>query len=129
VSQDVEVIAPSHELSPQQEAFADAFVANGGNATEAALTAGYAKTSARQQGHRLLKLPKVQAAVEAIARDQLASHAPLAIETLRRLMTTSRSDKVRLDAALGVLDRTGFSTVQRHMHAVKGELSVSIDLT
>jgi len=126
---DVAVIETHKDLSEQQQAFVDAYVALGGLATNAALEAGYAKTSARQQAHRLLKLPKVQHAIELALRNQLASHAPLAMQVLGELMTSSRSDKVRLDAALGVLDRTGFSTVQKHMHAVKGELSVSIDLT
>ena len=42
------------KLNPKQQAFADEYIINGGNATQAALTAGYSERTARSQGHRLL---------------------------------------------------------------------------
>lgn len=42
-------------MSPKMQAFCDAYLANGGNATQAAITAGYSATTAGAQGSRLLK--------------------------------------------------------------------------
>lgn len=41
-------------LNVRQQRFADAYLANGGNATEAAIAAGYSAKTAKQQGSRLL---------------------------------------------------------------------------
>jgi len=41
-----------------------------------------------------------------------AKHCPKAIETLARLLTTSRSEKVRLDAAKELLDRGAGKPIQ-----------------
>lgn len=43
-----------HELNTRQQAFVDYYLANGNNATQAALAAGYSKHTAQQQGSRLL---------------------------------------------------------------------------
>lgn len=43
--------------------FVEAYIANGGNATEAAKTAGYSRATADQQGSRLLKDVKVAASI------------------------------------------------------------------
>lgn len=51
------------ELNLKQKAFVEAYVRNGGNATQAALTAGYSPKTADQQGHALLKNPKVSSAL------------------------------------------------------------------
>ncbi len=50
----------SKEAADQRKVhFAEAYIANGGNATEAAITAGFSPQSAGQQGSRLLKDAKV----------------------------------------------------------------------
>ena len=41
-------------ISPKQQAFVDYYLANGNNATQAALAAGYSPKTAQQQGSRLL---------------------------------------------------------------------------
>lgn len=48
-------------LSLRQENFVNAYLANGGNATQAAITAGYSERSAHTQAHVLLKNPEVRA--------------------------------------------------------------------
>lgn len=45
--------------------FVEAYITNGGNATEAAVEAGYSPRSAGQQGSRLLKDVKISAAIQA----------------------------------------------------------------
>jgi phage terminase small subunit len=54
------------ELNEQQDRFALAYVANGGNATKAAIEEGYSEHSARKIGSQLLDKPHV---AEAILRD------------------------------------------------------------
>lgn len=51
-------------LSPQRKRFVEAFLANGGNATQAAITAGYAKKAARQTGHKLVTSGDIQAEIQ-----------------------------------------------------------------
>lgn len=42
------------KLTVKQRAFADYYIENGGNATQAAISAGYSEKTARSQGQRLL---------------------------------------------------------------------------
>lgn len=51
--------------------FAEAYIANGGNATEAAKTAGYSPATAAQAGSRLLRDVQVRAMVEESQRQHL----------------------------------------------------------
>lgn len=46
---------PTDTLTPQQLSFVAEYVTNGGNATQAAIAAGYSPTSARHHASRLLK--------------------------------------------------------------------------
>ena len=46
-------------LTPRQKSFVENYLKNG-NATEAAISAGYAAKSARSQGSKLLAMPEVQ---------------------------------------------------------------------
>lgn len=97
------------ELTEQQAAFVAAYVANGGNATEAAKTASYSETSARQIGSALLDKPHV---MEGVRREQhrviggeLASKA---VGVLRQIVCDENAaSKLRLDAAKTILDRAG----------------------
>lgn len=58
---EIEAVCP--QLKGRQRAFVLEYVANGGNATEAAKTAGYSGSTARQQGSRLLTNVDILAAV------------------------------------------------------------------
>ena len=49
----------SKELSVMRKAFADEYIKNGGNSTQAAIAAGYSKKTAYSQGQRLLKVVEV----------------------------------------------------------------------
>lgn len=51
-------------LNDKQEKFVVAYIANGGNATQAALAAGYSKASAYSQGCRLLKHDEVSTVID-----------------------------------------------------------------
>lgn len=49
------------ELSKRQKAFSDAYLTNGGNATEAARVAGYSSKNIGANAAKTLKTPKIQA--------------------------------------------------------------------
>lgn len=49
------------ELTPKRKAFADNFIENGGNATDAAKKAGYSARTAYSTGNRLLKNDEIRA--------------------------------------------------------------------
>lgn len=48
------------KLTPKQIAFADEYIINGGNATQAAIKAGYSKKTAYQTGAENLRKPHIQ---------------------------------------------------------------------
>jgi phage terminase small subunit len=50
-------------MTPKQDRFVAEYLANGLNATNAAIAAGYSEKTARQQGSRMLSNPEVSAAV------------------------------------------------------------------
>jgi phage terminase small subunit len=50
-------------MTPKQDRFRAEYLANGLNATKAAIAAGYSEKTARQQGSRMLSNPEVSAAV------------------------------------------------------------------
>lgn len=53
-------------LNLRQRAFVDAYVANGGNAEEAAKAAKYSPKNASHYGAQLLKLPRVSTAIDSL---------------------------------------------------------------
>ena len=48
------------KLTPKQQAFADYYITNGGNATDAALRAGYSKKTASEMGYENLNKPHIK---------------------------------------------------------------------
>jgi hypothetical protein len=65
--------APLKSLSDQHIAFIEYFIQTHGNATEAALRAGYSKAGARVQGHNLRHDPLISAEIEARLADVKAA--------------------------------------------------------
>ncbi len=53
-----------HSLKPQHRKFVTEYLKNGGNGTQAAITAGYSKTSAHDTAHELLKRPEISREIE-----------------------------------------------------------------
>lgn len=79
-------------LSWRQEQFVEYYVKNGGNATQAALSAGYPRSSAYQRGYELVKKSDILKAIED-ERDRLKIGAKFdrsdAIKILVSLATTT----------------------------------------
>lgn len=96
------------EINDQQRAFVVALVDNGGNATQAAIAAGYSKVSARQQAHALLDKPHVTIALREEQRRALSRMSSQALRVLEGLLNDNKAPhRVRIDAAKIVLDRAG----------------------
>src|SRR5262245_50492532 len=55
---------PRKKLTPKQEKFAAEVIKNGGNATKAAIAAGYGESSAYQRGHELVRNSEIQARIQ-----------------------------------------------------------------
>jgi len=76
--------------------FVKAFIANGGNATQAAIAAGYSAKTAKQTGSRMLTFVDVKAAVEAY-RAHASERAGLSAErTLQEVARIAYFDPRRL---------------------------------
>lgn len=77
-----------NELTPRQQAFAELYAASG-NGTEAAIGAGYSRKAAAQQAARLLRIAKIQKAVQKIqmklSGERVASAGEIA-ETLTQML-------------------------------------------
>ena len=77
----------SNGLTGKQQAFVAAYLANGFNATKAAISAGYAPGSAYAEGSRLLRNPKVADTIFRAFQDRGVS--PEAIQILLRCNNSS----------------------------------------
>lgn len=87
-------------LTRKQQAFVNAYIVNGFNATQAALSAGYSEDTAYSQGARLLKNVEIQTEINAYF-DAYAMSAP---EVLARLTQIARGDIVDVVDERGNLD-------------------------
>lgn len=102
-------VVPYKQLTAQQEAFVVAYVAGGGNATQAAREAGFSEKSARQIGGHLTRKQHVMAAIrmeqQRTLRGRLASKALRVLEAI--LDDSAAPHGARVDAAKTLLDRAG----------------------
>lgn len=114
-------------LTEKQEAFAVAYVTNGGNAKAAAIEAGYSEDAARVLGPRNLRNELILHRIYDLTVQQIAATVPQALGTMSKLLS-ARSEFVRFNAASDLLNRGGLKPVDRHLHHVQGEIKVSIDL-
>lgn len=120
--------SPNGALTDRQDKFIDAYVTNGGRIEQAALEAGYSQASARTLGGRLIRDDKVLAEIYRRTVGKVAITAPKALHIVEQLAQSSRSDKVRLEAAMDLLNRAGVKAPERIDHRVAGEIHVQIDL-
>lgn len=76
------MVTETQKLTPQQEAFVANYILNDGNATQAAIQAGYSENTARHQASRLLTKVGVSKAIER-KRQALAVRTEYTIATWR----------------------------------------------
>lgn len=83
--------------------FIEAFIANGGNGTQAAITAGYAASRAKHQACRLMKMQDVKDALRE-RQDKLARKHELTTESvIAELSKIVHADPRRMFAANGTI--------------------------
>lgn len=73
------------KLSPKQQAFVEAYCHNGFNATQAAITAGYSKKTANQQGPKLLVNIGITKAIDAF-KEKASQKALVSTQDIVRLL-------------------------------------------
>lgn len=116
-------------LTKRQKALVEAFVANGGNLTKAAETAGYAPgNSGRVTAWKAMKTPHVQQYLMQQTAEAFATHAAMAVGRVAGLAQSAKSEYVQLEASKDILDRAGFKPIDRSQVQVAGDIKVSIDL-
>tara|TARA_R110002153_G_scaffold12879_6_gene48221 strand:+ start:3816 stop:4193 length:378 start_codon:yes stop_codon:yes gene_type:complete len=119
----------TRKLTTRQVALVDAYVANGGNLTRAADTAGYAEgNSGRVTAQKAMKTTHVQQYLMRVTAEAFSAHAAMAVGKVAGLASGARSEYVQLQAAQDLLDRAGFKPIDRSQVQVAGDIRVQIDL-
>jgi hypothetical protein len=99
-------------MTEAMEAFANAFVENGGIQESAAIKAGYSKRSARRMAYQLLENPRIRARIHTITRERFAIVGASALHVMEDLMLRAKSETVRLRAAADLMDRAGHKPLE-----------------
>lgn len=73
------------KLTPKQQVFCEEYVANGGNATAAAISAGYSHKTAYSMGSENLTKPEIRDRIEELARPQREKRIATAQDLLQAL--------------------------------------------
>ena len=93
-----------------QEKFIEHYCVTG-NATQAAIDAGYSEKTAKQKGYELKGTLDEEIRIQ--TQKVLSDHIPASIKYLSELAESSESDSVRLGAIKDILDRAGLKPVER----------------
>ena len=108
-------VASRFGLTERQAEFVRFFVDSGGRGAEAARRAGYSARSAAGIAYDLRQNPRILERIEAVTRELLGAHAPLAVHTLLNVMQDKEANAMaRVRASEVLLDRAGFKPVERY---------------
>ncbi len=105
-----------HPLSTKQRLFLNAYLEHG-NATQAAITAGYTESTASKAGSRLVRNGSVQAAIEQ-EMEKRGITVTYVLENTRRIIEhekTRNADKL-----------TGLQLIARHLGMLRDNLDVNL---
>lgn len=124
------------DLRPQQMIFVTEFIKNGGNATQAAIAAGYSEKTAHVQGSRMLKDAKVQQYLNKTEqnlnkdlRQMFTEDAVKAYGVMLEIMNDPLTPpKDRLVAARDLLDRAGYKPIDKVQADMNAEISFKVEL-
>jgi phage terminase small subunit len=94
----------------KQESFIESYCQTG-NATKAAVQAGYSEATAKQQGHVLKN--KFKREIEDRIKKMVQDSVPAAMSQISQLAQTATSEQVRLAASRDILDRAGLKPPER----------------
>ena len=82
-----------------------------GNATQAAIKAGYSKNVAKQKAYKLKE--QFSKEIEDRTKKLLQDSVPVALAQLKKLSSDAVSEAVQLGAIKDILDRTGYTPTER----------------
>ena len=94
----------------KQESFIESYC-QPGNATKAAIQAGYSQATPKQQGHVLKN--KFAKEIEQRIKKMVQDAVPAAVSQISILAQTATSEQVRLNASKDILDRAGLKPADR----------------
>jgi phage terminase small subunit len=95
-------------MTEMQERFAVEYATNGGNATKAALAAGYSEKSASELGHRLTALPHVQHAILSELFRQRSRSGAVGLKAMIEIATSEKiPGAARVSAARALMEHAG----------------------
>ena len=104
------------KLTPKQSAFVDAYCSNGGNATQACITAGYSVKTAQEQGSRLLSNVIIQNAIQ-LRQKPIAEKFKITreylVEKLNNVIMDDVKDSVYIKAIEVLAKMTGLNEPQK----------------
>lgn len=127
-------MADASKLTEKERIFADEYIKTT-NATQSAITAGYAENSASVTGSKMLRKPKVRQYIDAVMNERSKNTIATAdevLEYLTRVMCGEEKDAFGLDVS--VADRTKAAELlgKRHMlftDKVKLDAEIEIDIS
>jgi Phage terminase, small subunit len=123
-----EIEEAGSELTERQRKFVANLFQPGMSHKDCAIHAGYAEKSAHVEASRLLRNARVLEYIDVCMQHSLKADAVKARRVIADLSDTAKSDYVKLQSAQDIMDRAGYKPVEKHAHAVRGELTVNIDL-
>ena len=101
------------ELTPLQSEFVRQLSLTNGNATQAAINAGYSITSASQRAYELRQNPRVQAAINKAQRSELVGLASIALSQAKAMLLSDATPPgARVELIKTVMDRAGLAAVR-----------------
>lgn len=105
------------KMTDKQRRFVEAYCSNGFNATQAAITAGYSKKTAQEQGSQTLSKLIVQEAVQAFmgkaTKKALVTTEDI-VKGLYDIAQNGESDSARVSAYKTLTDYTGGFDANKH---------------
>lgn len=114
-------------LNERQRLFIEVYMKNGSRgSTRAFIEAGYSKIGAEGHASRLLHTKKIQEALLEETGRKLKSHAPIALDSLLRLVNSPKH-KDHFAAVKHLLDVAGFTPKQKVDVSHSGTVDISWD--
>lgn len=122
-------MAKEMKLTPKQRAFCDYYIETKGNATQAAIMAGYSEKTAKVIGSENLSKPYIAQYIEERMKpeeDRRIASAEDVAEYLSRVMFGEEKDQFGLDASLS--DRTDAAKTLARIHSMLTD-KVKVDIS
>ncbi len=122
-------------ITPKQQAFIHAYIANGGNGSQAAITAGYAPKGSRVTACDLLKMEKRQKRLKPTLTEQKERLSLDADWIVSKLMAEAKDDDSPAAARIRALELLGkvegiFAPEKKQIETINGgDFLANLDMT